>query len=152
MWQNIKLYVLAYAVMMAGALASSGFQLLAELFPVGHPVSTISANLSGMTIGGLIMVIGFLRDGRIEEERKRTEEERKRAAAAEARAERAEAVFEQQYALTQAAEARAEAAEARAERFQEQVDEVMGEYRTVVASLLRRLEEMDGRDNNGRSE
>ena len=34
-----------------------------------------------VTIGGLIMVLGFLRDSRVEEERKRT-------AAAEARAER----------------------------------------------------------------
>ena len=80
-WQNIKYYVLAYAIMAVGALLSSGFQLLGDQFSVGHPASVVAANLSGVTIGGLIMVLGFLRDSRVEEERKRT-------AAAEARAER----------------------------------------------------------------
>ena len=92
MWQNVKYYVLAYAIMVGGALASSVFQLLGEQFPAGHPVGTIAANLSGVTIGGMIMVIGFLKDARVEDERKRTaaaearvERERERAAAAEER-------------------------------------------------------------------
>ena len=44
-------------------------------------------NLSGLTLGGVIMVIGFLRDNRLEQERQRTEQERKRADTAEARVE-----------------------------------------------------------------
>ena len=127
MWQNIKYYVLAYAIMGAGALLSSGFQLLGDQFPAGHPVGTIAANLSGVTIGGLIMVIGFLKDSRVEEERQRTEAERQRAAAAEART---------------------AAAEARAERERERADRMLERYEAATAALLKRLDELNGGGNN----
>lgn len=125
MWQNVKYYVLAYTVMVAGALLSSGFQLLGDQFPVGHPISTVAANLSGVTIGGLIMVLGFIRDSRVEEERKRTAEERKRA---------------------EAAEARAAAAEARVQEERERIDRVIERYEAITESLIKRL---GGRNGNG---
>ena len=118
MWQNVKYYVLAYTVMVAGALLSSGFQLLGDQFPVGHPISTVAASLSGVTIGGLIMVLGFIRDSRVEEERKRTAEERKRA---------------------EAAEARAAAAEARVQEERERIDRVIERYEAITESLIKRL-------------
>ena len=130
MWQNVKYYVLAYAIMVAGALLSSGFQLLGDQFPVGHPVSTIAANLSGVTIGGLIMIMGFLKDSRVEEERQRTEAERQRAAEAEAR--------------TAAAEARAERERERAERERERSDRMLERYEAATAALIQRLEERNG--------
>ncbi len=141
MWQNVRYYVLAYAIVVAGALVSSAFQLLGDQFPVGHPISTVSANLSGVTIGGLFIVMGFLKDSRVEEERKRTEEERKRAAAAEARADAAEARIQQM-------REQAEAADARAERIREQADNLMERYQAATESLIRRLEELN---ENGRS-
>ncbi len=125
MWQNVKYYVLAYTVMVAGALLSSGFQLLGDQFPVGHPISTVAASLSGVTIGGLIMVLGFIRDSRVEEERKRTAEERKRA---------------------EAAEARAAAAEARVQEERERIDRVIERYEAITESLIKRL---GGRNGNG---
>jgi uncharacterized protein YaiL (DUF2058 family) len=144
MWQNIKLYVLAYAIMVAGALVSSIFQIVGDQFAVGHPVGTVSANLSGMSIGGLIMVLGFIRDGRIEEERKRTAEERKRTetaqartAVAEARAAAAEARIEREKERAEQERARAEAAEARTDRLIER-------YQAATESLIRRLEELNG--------
>lgn len=144
MWQNIKLYVLAYAIMVAGALVSSIFQIVGDQFAVGHPVGTVSANLSGMSIGGLIMVLGFIRDGRIEEERKRTAEERKRTetaqartAVAEARAAAAEARIEREKERAEQERARAEAAEARTDRLIER-------YQAATEALIRRLEELNG--------
>ena len=144
MWQNIKLYVLAYAIMVAGALVSSIFQIVGDQFAVGHSVGTVSANLSGMSIGGLIMVLGFIRDGRIEEERKRTAEERKRTetaqartAVAEARAAAAEARIEREKERAEQERARAEAAEARTDRLIER-------YQAATESLIRRLEELNG--------
>ena len=144
MWQNIKLYVLAYAIMVAGALVSSIFQIVGDQFAVGHPVGTVSANLSGMSIGGLIMVLGFIRDGRIEEERKRTAEERKRTetaqartAVAEARAAAAEARIEREKERAEQERARAEAAEARADRLIER-------YESATEALIRRLKELNG--------
>ena len=55
-WVRVS-YLLAYAVMATGSLVSTALQLLAAEFPTGHPVSTLAANLSGVTVGGLIMVI-----------------------------------------------------------------------------------------------
>ena len=127
MWQNVKYYVLAYVIMVAGALLSSGFQLLGDQFPAGHPAGTIAANLSGVTIGGLIMAMGFLKDSRVEEERKRTE-------AAEARA--------------VAAEARAERDRERADRANERADRILERYEAATAVLIQRLEEQNGAGKN----
>ena len=146
MWQNIKIYVLAYAIMMAGALVSTGFQLVGDQFAVGHPISIMSANLSGMTIGGLFMVMGFIRDGRIEEERKRT-------AAAEARAKDAEGKVATAQARIETAEAKVAVAEARIERERERADaaearaeRLMDRYEAATEHLIRRLEELNGSD------
>ena len=137
MWQNVKYYVLAYAIMVAGALLSSGFQLLGDQFPVGHPASTIAANLSGVTIGGLIMVIGFLKDSRLDEERQRTEAERKRTEAERQRAADAEARAAE-------AEFRAERERERAERERERSDRMLERYEAATAALIQRLEERNG--------
>ena len=139
MWQNVKYYVLAYAIMVAGALLSSGFQLLGDQFPVGHPVSTVAANLSGVTIGGLIMVLGFLKDSRLEEERKRTAEERKRTA--EERKRTAE-----ERNLRMAAEARAAEAAAQILQERERADRVIERFETLTEALIKRLDGLNGAD------
>lgn len=119
MWQNVKYYALAYAIMVLGALLSSTFQLLGDQFPAGHPAGTIAANLSGVTIGGMIMVIGFLRDSRVE--------------AAEAR------VAE--------AEARADRERERAERERERADRMLERYEAATDALIKRLDELNGAGN-----
>ena len=76
-------------------------------------------NLSGLTLGGVIMVIGFLRDNRLEQERQRTE----------------------------AAEARAEQERERADRERERADQLLTElletrqYQDAMEARLRHLEE-----------
>ena len=94
MWKNTKYYVIALAIIYAGAIVSTGFQLLEAEFPNIHPLSKLAANLSGVSVGGFIMVLGFLRDSRLDDERKRTDLERERADRAISRAERAEAELE----------------------------------------------------------
>ncbi|MCY3690392.1 MAG: hypothetical protein OXI54_14820 [Chloroflexota bacterium] len=152
MWQNIKLYVLAYSIMVVGAVVSTAFQLLGDQFPVGHPVSAMAANLSGMSIGGLIMVLGFIRDGRVKEERQRTADAEARAQEATIKAATATAQLEREReqahaqlqlerewsnAQLQLERERAAAAEARAER-------LMDRYEAVTEALIRRLEERNG--------
>ena len=83
-WVRVS-YLLAYAVMATGSLVSTALQLLAAEFPTGHPVSTLAANLSGVTVGGLIMVMAFFKDQRVEEERKRVDAERERVKEEQAR-------------------------------------------------------------------
>ena len=152
MWQNIKLYVLAYTIMVAGAVVSTAFQLLGDQFPVGHPISAMAANLSGMSIGGLIMVLGFIRDGRVEEERQRAADAEARAQEATIKAATVTAQLELEReqsnaqlqlereranAQLQLERERAAAAEARAER-------LMDRYEAVTEALIRRLEDRNG--------
>ena len=115
MWQNIKYYLLAYAVMATGSLVSTALQLLAAEFPTGRPVSTLAANLPGVTVGGLIMVIGFLKDSRVQQERERADRERERADQERERADRAIA----------------------------ELDRLRTEYEAAAKALIQRLEELN---------
>ena len=173
MWENVKFYLLAYVIMVAGVLVSTGLQLLEAQFPMGHPAGILAANLSGITLGGLIMVIGFLRDSRLVQERKLTESERaraddereraksesERAALERARAdderERAELAAEQ--AVLERARAdgereraksereRAESERARADHASTELNRLRIEYENATKALIQRLEEL----NNG---
>ena len=142
--QNAKFYVLAFAIILIAKLVTTGLQLLGAYDPTGHPVAILAANLSGVTLGGFIMVIGFLRDNRLEQERKRTEaaetlvkEERKRTEAAEttAKEERKRANQERE---------RANQERERADREQERADRLMSE-------LLARQERDDAMEARIRS-
>ena len=73
------------------------------------------------------MIMGFLKDSRVEEERQRTEMERQRAADAEARAERDRE---------------------RAERAAERADRILERYEAATAALIQRLEEQNGAGKN----
>ena len=142
--QNARFYVLAFAIILIAELVTTGLQLLGAYYPTGHPVAILAANLSGVTLGGFIMVIGFLRDNRLEQERKRTEaaetlakEERKRTEAAEttAKEERKRANQERK---------RANQERERADREQERADRLMSE-------LLARQERDDAMEARIRS-
>ena len=142
--QNARFYVLAFAIILIAELVTTGLQLLGAYYPTGHPVAILAANLSGVTLGGIIMVIGFLRDNRLEQERKRTEaaetlvkEERKRTEAAEttAKEERKRANQERE---------RANQERERADREQERADRLMSE-------LLARQERDDAMEARIRS-
>ena len=135
--QNAKFYVLAFAIILIAKLVTTGLQLLGAYDPTGHPVAILAANLSGVTLGGFIMIIGFLRDNRLEQERKRTEaaetlvkEERKRAEAAET--------------LAKEERKRANQERERADREQERADRLMSE-------LLARQERDDAMEARIRS-
>ena len=140
---------------------------------MGHPASALAANLSGVTIGGIIMVVGFLRDSRLEEERRRTEEERQRAEmeyqraeeqrqraeAAEARIQQAQAEAEDRAqqaraeAEDRAQQARAEAEDRarqereRADRYLEEMIRINQTFLSATERLVRRLPDING--NNG---
>ena len=130
-WQNIKYYLLAYAVMATGSLVSTALQLLAAEFPTGHPASTLAANLSGVTVGGLIMVMAFFKDQRVEEERKRVDAERERV--------------KEEQARTKAEQERADRERERAERAESELNRLRTEYENTMKALIQRLEEL----NNG---
>ena len=147
MWRNIKYYVLAFAIILTGTLVSTGLQLVESSLPVGHPASTLAANLSGVTLGGFIMVIGFLRDSRLEEERKRVEEERKRTKEERERAEAAEARVQGE---RERAEAMVQGERERADRYMEELVRLSEQYMAVTKDMVRRLQDMDARNGETR--
>ena len=84
MWQNIKYYVMAYAIVIAGTFVSTGLELLPGLFPEFGPIQKLATNLSGITLGSVIMVVGLIRDKRFSESQAEVDKQRKRADTAEA--------------------------------------------------------------------
>ncbi len=160
MWKNIKYYALAFAIILVGAVVSTGLQLVEGSLPVGHPASALAANLSGVTIGGIIMVIGFLRDSRLEEERRRAEEERQRAEEQRQRAEeehqRAEEQRQRAEEQRQQAEEqrqRAEAAEARIQQAQAEAEERARQARAEAEDRARQARaEAEDRARQARAE
>ena len=136
MWKNIKYYVIALVIIYLGAVVSTGFQMLETVFPEIHPLSKLAANLAGVSVGGFIMVLAFLRDNRVDEAREREHEERKRADQAIQRAERATL--------------RAERAEAELERAEAELERMRSEFQPdVVLDRIRRLEEINGISGGG---
>ena len=125
--QNFRYYGLAFAVILIAELVTTGLQLLGGYFNAGHPVAILVSNLSGITLGGVIMVIGFLKDNRLDQERQRTEQERQRADAAEAR--------------LQEERERADRERERAEQFLAELLETRKENQGAIEARLRRLEE-----------
>ena len=149
--QNARFYGLAFAIILIAELVTTGLQLLGAYYPTGHPVAILAANLSGVTLGGFIMVIGFLRDNRLEQERKRTEaaetlvkEERKRTAAAETLA-------KEERERTAAAETLAKEERERANRERERADREQERADRLMSELLARQERDDAMEARIRS-
>ena len=137
MWQNVKYYVVAYGVVVFGALISTGFQLLEVSFPEIHPLNKLASNLSGISPGTVVMVVGLIRDKRVDDARKETNKERQRADKAEA----AVATANQEAELSRQ---QAEQALLRAQTAEAELARVRAEYESEVLARIRRLEEFTG--------
>ena len=144
MWQNVKYYAAAYVVVVIGVLVATGFQLLESLFPEIHPLNKLAANLSGISVGTVIMVVGLIRDKRVDDARKETNKERQRADKAEAAI--AKATRDAELSRQQAEQAReqAEQERLRARKAEAELARVRAEYETEVLARIRRLEEFTG--------
>ena len=148
-WRNFKFYIVGFAVVVVASLVSTGLEMLPGLFPDIHPLNQLATDLSGITLGGIIMVLGFMRDSRLEEARERTE-----AAEAETKAARAavKTALEATKAAEKAAAEAVKAAEAEAKRQQERAERAEAELarreydaeRAEILARLRRLEERYG--------
>ena len=130
-WRNFKFYIVGFAIVIVASLVSTGLEMLPGLFPDIHPLNRLATDLSGITLGGIIMVLGFMRDTRLEEERERTAEAEAAAKAAQETAKAAQAEAKRQ-------QERAERAEAELARVR--YDAAQAE----ILARLRRLEERYG--------
>lgn len=138
--QSFKYYGLGFAIVVIAVLVSTSRQIAAGYLPAGQIASTLVANLSGITIGSIIMVIGFLRDNRLEQERQRTAQAQQRAEAAESR------ILEERQ--------RAEIERERATQERERADRLLGEmnavhqrYADATEAIIKRLQELDARES-----
>ena len=146
MWQNVKFYVIAFALVLTANLITTGLNLLENLFPEIHPLNQIITSLSGVTLGGVIMVLGLLRDSRLDDERKRTKsaEEAVKSAQQEAKSAQQEAKSAQEEAKQQ---------RIRAERAEAELAHLRSENQfAAVLDRLRRLEELNGISGPGKPE
>ena len=144
MWQNVKYYAAAYVVVVIGVLVATGFQLLESLFPEIHPLNKLAANLSGISVGTVIMVVGLIRDKRVDDARKEASKERQRADKAEAAVAKANRDAELSRQQAEQAREQAEQERLRARKAEAELARVRAEYDTEVLARIRRLEEFTG--------
>ena len=148
MWQNIKYYVTAYAIVIAGTFVSTGLELLPGLFPEFGPLEKLVTNLSGITLGSVVMVVGLIRDKRFTDAQEEANKQRKRAEKAEAAIglanQKAEVATQQAEVAVQQAEQEAEQARVRAQKAEAELARVRAEYEAEVIARIRRLEEVTG--------
>ena len=137
MWQNIKYYALALALILLGTSISTALQLLPDYLPIGHPIAILAANLSGVTLGSIIMVIGFLKDNRLDQALKRAAQERKRADTAESQIAEAET-------KTAVAEALMQQERERADRYMAELERYRESYERTTEALLQLLRARNG--------
>ena len=137
MWQNIKYYAIAWAIILVTTLISTGLQLLENYFPTGHPASTLGANLSGVTIGTIIMVIGFLKDNRLDRERKRAD-------AAVAQVTELQAKIAASEVAATAAQAQVQEERERANRYLAELERYRETYQKTTEALIQLLQERNG--------
>ena len=137
MWQNIKYYAIAWAIILVTTLISTGLQLLENYFPTGHPASTLGANLSGVTIGTIIMVIGFLKDNRLDQERKRAD-------AAVAQVTELQAKIAASEVAATAAQAQVQEERERANRYLAELERYRETYQKTTEALIQLLQERNG--------
>ena len=151
-WQNFKFYIVGFAVVVVASLVSTGLEMLPGLFPDIHPLNQLATDLSGITLGGIIMVLGFMRDTRLEEARERTEAAEEETKNAQAETKAAQAAVKTAQEATKAAEKAAadaikasekaateaiKAAEAEAKRQQERAEQQRERAERAEAELAR---------------
>ena len=91
MWENYKLYLLALVIYTVATAALAVLELMAAHLDDSAVLARLATMLSGSFLGGFALVLGILRDDRVEKERQRTAEAEKRAEQERSRADRAEA-------------------------------------------------------------
>ena len=144
-WRNFKFYIVGFAIVIIASLVSTGLGMLPGLFPGIHPLNQLATDLSGITLGGIIMVLGFMRDTRLEEARERTaeaeaavKEAQKATKTAEDAAKTAQAEAKRQAETARAeAEAAVKAAQDEARRQQEQAERQRERAERAEAELAR---------------
>ena len=120
MWQNYKMYVLAlviYTLVTAGLVA---LEVAATRLGDSAILARLATMLSGNLLGGFVLVLGILRDDRVEKEKQRA----------------AEAIA--------AAQKRVEYERNRADRADAELQRVRTEYGREMADRIRRLEDAVG--------
>ena len=148
MWQNIKYYAVAYGIVVLSVVVSTGLELLEGLFPEFGPLNRLIANISGITVGSVIMVVGLIRDKRFTDAQAEADKQRKRAEKAEAAiglaTQKAELAVQQAKQDAEQANQKAEQERLRAQEAQAELARVRAEYEGEVIARIRRLEEAAG--------
>ena len=99
--ERYKLYVLALVIYTAAAVVMTALDLVAIRYDESVPLAHLITTLSGGFLGGIALVLGILRDNRVEQALKRAQvaeeqvkQERERADRAEAELQRMRAEFD----------------------------------------------------------
>ena len=121
--ERYKLYLLALVIYTAAAVVMTALDLVAIRYDESVPLAHLITTLSGGFLGGIALVLGILRDNRVEQALKRAE-------VAE------EQVKQEQERVKQERE--------RADRAEAELQRMRAEFDRNVVDRVRRLEELVG--------
>lgn len=119
MWENYKLYLLAFIIYTVATIILAVLELAAIRYSDAAILGRLATMLSGGFLGGFALVLGILRDDRVEKERRR--------------ADSAEAAIAEVQKMAEQERNRADRAEAELQR-------VRAEHGGELADRVRRLE------------
>ena len=137
LWERYKLYVLAFVIYTATAVATAALQAVAIRYEAVAVLAPIITTLSGNFLGGFALVLGILRDDRAEKQRERAD----KAEEENEKLKQEKEEYRRQYELAQQL---AEQERERAERAEAELQRVRAEHGREIAERVRRLEAFTG--------
>ena len=132
--EKYKLYVLAFVIYTATAVATAALQTLAIRYEEVAVLAPIITTLSGNFLGGFALVLGILRDDRAEKQRERAD----KAEAENEKLKRQNEEYRRQYELAR------QLAEQERERAEAELEHARTEHNREIAERVRRLEAFTG--------
>ena len=131
--QRNRLYIMAFAVYTSALLVTAVFAWLAIQYNVASSVAQLAIALTGNGLGGFALVLGILRDDRVQKAEEETAKARQETAKAKQQADE----FQKLYVESQQ---QAEQERQRAERAEAELQRLRAERDDAVNARLRRLE------------
>ena len=122
--QRYKLYLLAFVIYTTSAVVIGALELLAFRYSESATLARLVAMYSGSFLGGFALVLGILRDDRVEKERQRAEKAEESAKQAEQKASQAQQQANQ--AQQQASQAQQDSEQLR-QQFRQQAEQLQQE-------------------------
>ena len=138
--QRNRLYIMAFAVYTSALLVTAIFAWLAIQYNVASSVAQLAIALTGNGLGGFALVLGILRDDRVQKAEEETAKARQETAQAKQRADEFQKLYVELQQQAEQERRQAEQQRQRAERAEAELQRLRAEHDNEINARFRRLE------------